>query len=99
MKTIQEEIDFYIEQNYGEDADNFAGAISNYAEGLKNGVKFAQRWIPIDEELPPFERVILKSESGYVEVRTITKHHIVDGKLTITLSGIKVVEWRLIEIK
>ena len=92
MKTIHEEAEKYVGYKSGHYTTEQLQSINDF----KAGVEFAQRWIPIEKELPPFERVLLKSESGYVEARTITQHTIVDGKLTITLSGIKVVEWRLI---
>ena len=76
------------------------GEFSQYGYDIYiGGFDAANRWISVDEELPPFERVLLKSETGYVETRTIKKHQICDNKLRITLSGHKIVSWRLIEIK
>ena len=76
------------------------GEFSQYGYDIYiGGFDAANRWTSVEDELPPFERVLLKSETGYVETRNIKKHHICDNKLSITLSGHKIVSWRLIEVK
>ena len=52
MKTIKEGLD---------EAYNKAGQNAYFGYGFKAGVEFAQRWIPVEEELPPIDsNVILK---------------------------------------
>ena len=71
-----------------------------FTDGFNKGVEFVRRWISVDEELPePESRVLLKSTTGYIEIRTISKGYINDGKLTISIGGNKVAEWRPIELK
>ena len=55
MKTIKEaEKELY-------EADDRAFFSNEYKSNFKIGVEFAQRWIPVEEELPPIDsNVILK---------------------------------------
>lgn len=49
MRTIEEENNEYVRRKYG-----FASAekVKETLDVFKAGVKFAQRWIPVEEELP-----------------------------------------------
>ena len=57
------------------------------------GVKFAQRWIPIEEELPEkLVQVIVKFEDGWCTCTWITE----DGDFAF---NVKPTHWRPIELK
>ena len=57
------------------------------------GVKFAQRWIPIEEELPEkLVQVIVKLENGWCTCTWITE----DGDFAF---NVKPTHWRSIELK
>ena len=57
------------------------------------GVKFAQRWIPIEEELPEkVVQVIVKLENGWCTCTWITE----DGDFAF---NVKPTHWRPIELK
>jgi len=50
MKTIEEAAREYADSIWGE---NYITECKNYhSDGFKSGVEFAQRWVPIEEELP-----------------------------------------------
>lgn len=62
------------------------------------GYTEAMRWRDPKEELPKINsRVLLKSETGYVETRTIRNWHISGNNLSLILGGKKVIGWRPIE--
>lgn len=50
MKTIEEAAKYYSDANYKENDYGLTNIASNHA--FKAGVEFAQRWIPVEEELP-----------------------------------------------
>ena len=58
MKTIEEAADNYIQSKYKEfallDIIGEDTSIKDFRDDFKAGVKFAQRWIPIEEELPEY---------------------------------------------
>ena len=63
-----------------------------------DGYNEAMRWRDPKEELPEINsRVLLKSETGYVETRTIRNWHILENSLSLVLGGKKVIGWRPIE--
>ena len=45
-------------------------AKTNIEEAFKKGVAFAQRWIPVDEELPKDRLQVLCKGDGFIEVLT-----------------------------
>lgn len=58
----------------------------------------AARWRDPKIELPEINsRVLLKSETGYVEARTIRNWHILKSTLNVSIGGKKVIGWRPIE--
>lgn len=62
------------------------------------GYMEAIRWRDPKEELPEINsRVLLKSETGYVEARTIRNWHISKSMLNVSIGGKKVIGWRPIE--
>lgn len=98
MKTIEEKaFDDKIEQVELEELmyDEFYELI---AEAKNIGYKKAMRWRDPKEELPEINsRVLLKSETGYVEARTIRNWHISKSMLNVSIGGKKVIGWRPIE--
>ena len=61
--------------------------------GFIQGVKFAQRWIPVEEELPEkLKQVIVKLENGWHTCTWITE----DGTFAF---NIKPTHWRYIDLK
>jgi len=92
MKTIEEATqDFADSKEYAE-----FYSLNRFDSIFNAGAKFAQKWIPFTEEKPPLERVLLKTESGYVEARTIKKFMLRD--LKIYLGSKLATHWRKIEI-
>ena len=76
MKTIEEAAKEYVIQLSG-DGDLFGklkkprGAGIELLEAFKSGVEFAQRWIPIEEDLPTsenyeYERCLWKNANGTI---------------------------------
>ena len=62
-------------------------------EMFEAGVQFAQRWIPIEEELPEkLVQVIVKFEDGWCTCTWITE----DGDFAF---NVKPTHWRPIELK
>ena len=62
-------------------------------EMFEAGVQFAQRWIPIEEELPEkLVQVIVKFENGWCTCTWITE----DGDFAF---NVKPTHWRPIELK
>jgi len=78
MKTIENFIEETINDYFGDDEDNHAGDMTMLSEGIKLGVEFAQRWIPVEEELPTI------NEYGFTE-ELLTKL----GSLIVIQKGFK----------
>ena len=95
--TVKEKAGEYAEKTeaeYGFDMHpktaSFQGFIAGYTE--------AMRWRDPKIELPEINsRVLLKSETGYVEARTIRNWHILKSTLNVSIGGKKVIGWRPIE--
>ena len=88
MKTVQseaEEICIYV--------DDSCDAKTVAYESFLSGVEFAQRWIPIEEELPEkSKQVIVKLENGWHTCTWITG----DGTFAF---NVKPTHWRYIDLK
>ena len=69
------------------------GNTDDCIEMFEAGVEFAQRWIPIEEELPEkLVQVIVKFEDGWCTCTWITE----DGDFAF---NVKPTHWRPIELK
>lgn len=69
------------------------GNTDDCIEMFEAGVQFAQRWIPIEEELPEkLVQVIVKFEDGWCTCTWITE----DGDFAF---NVKPTHWRSIELK
>lgn len=69
------------------------GNTDDCIEMFEAGVEFAQRWIPIEEELPEkLVQVIVKFENGWCTCTWITE----DGDFAF---NVKPTHWRPIELK
>ena len=69
------------------------GNTDDCIEMFEAGVQFAQRWIPIEEELPEkLVQVIVKLENGWCTCTWITE----DGDFAF---NVKPTHWRPIELK
>lgn len=69
------------------------GNTDDCIEMFEAGVEFAQRWIPIEEELPEkLVQVIVKLENGWCTCTWITE----DGDFAF---NVKPTHWRPIELK
>ena len=88
MKTIEEAAkDFNDSHVNGHHPQKWVSDI------FKAGVEFAQRWIPIEEELPEkFKQVIVKLENGWHTCTWITG----DGTFAF---NVKPTHWRHIDLK
>ena len=88
MKTIEEAAkDFNDSHVNGHHPQKWVSDI------FKAGVEFAQRWIPVDEELPEkFKLVIVKLENGWRTCTWIME----DGTFAF---NVKPTHWRHIDLK
>ena len=69
------------------------GNTDDCIEMFEAGVEFAQRWIPVEEELPEkLVQVIVKFEDGWCTCTWITE----DGDFAF---NVKPTHWRPIELK
>ena len=88
MRTVQskaEEICIYV--------DNSCDAKTVACESFVSGVEFAQRWISIDEELPPVsQQVIVKLKNNWHACTWLLG----DGTFAY---NIKPTHWRYIDLK
>lgn len=103
MKTIEKFIKEKIEELFGsDDLENVAGDISNIAEGITIGVKFAQRWIPVDKELPTCNvKILFKDRKNNVHLKTIySSEYFTDNEIIKEHCRIRsFTHWRPIELK
>ena len=89
MKTIEEAVIEYSE-NADIDEETY---IADVYDGFKAGVEFAQRWIPVEEELPEkLVQVIVKLENGWHTTTWITEN----GDFAF---NVKPTHWRPINIE
>ena len=88
MKTIEEAAIQYA--NTKSSSDVF---IESHIKDFKEGVEFAQRWIPVEEELPKkLVQVIVKLENGWHTCTWITEN----GDFAF---NVKPTHWRYIDIE
>ena len=88
MKTVEEAAKRYA--NTKSSSDVF---IESHIKDFKAGVEFAQRWIPVEEELPEkLVQVIVKLENGWHTTTWITEN----GDFAF---NVKPTYWRPIELK
>ena len=97
MKTIEEAAENYIQSKYKEfallDIIGEDTSIKDFRDDFKAGVEFAQRWIPVEEDLPEkFKQVIVKLENGWHTCTWITG----DGTFAF---NVKPTHWRHIDLK
>ena len=84
MKTIEQ---------VGNEAYLKAEHNAYFVNGFKAGVEFAQRWIPVEEELPKkLVQVIVKLENGWHTCTWITEN----GDFAF---NVKPTHWRYIDIE
>lgn len=101
MKTIEEAAKDYaikiLNFQEGENPDDWKLLIDNCAKNFISGIEFAQRWIPVEEELPEDRfRILVKTHYGRMFIaRRTSKYYINDDNQTI--GG--VTHWRPIELK
>ena len=107
MKSIEEAADDY-EQQFGFYSDGEIN--SSHSEAFKAGVEFTQRWISVDDELPPCsdEDILIKGidsdgrenmpDIGYMYS---SSNNIPNKENFISQSGeiTKVTHWRYLELK
>lgn len=96
MKTIEEALNIA----YDECKSN-----AYFGNGFKRGVEFAQRWIPVEEELPKIgEKVITKmtkdKRTSYgIATRIREEWEINAHWIDHTFSNMNITHWRPIELK
>ena len=67
-------------------------------DAFKAGVEFAQRWIPVEEELPPPEESVLVKDCFGKHRVSVLMYDMKTWK-TISMSDGRVTHWRPIELK
>lgn len=96
MKTIEEALNVA----YDECKSN-----AYFGNGFIKGVEFAQRWIPVDEELPRIgEKVITKMDkdkrTSYGIATRIREEWEIDAHwIDHTFSNMTITHWRCIDLK
>ena len=96
MKTIEDALNIA----YDECKSN-----AYFGNGFKKGVEFTQRWIPVEEELPPIgEKVITKmtkdKRTAYgIATRIREEWEINAHWIDHTFSHMNITHWRPIELK
>ena len=86
MRTVEQKAEEYLMCDF--DSNDI-----DLSDAFKEGVTFAQRWIPIEEELPEkLVQVIVKFEDGWCTCTWITE----DGDFAF---NVKPTYWRPIELK
>lgn len=92
MKTVEEAAKEYVRKKRGF-ATEFE--LKHDSEIFKSGVEFAQRWIPVEEELPPLSQKVLCKDSTVFDVYLFESNTDRDIKIEVC----EVTHWRPIEIK
>lgn len=88
MKTIKE-----AAMDYCSETDGYKFIAHSPFKSFEAGVEFAQRWIPVEEELPEkSKQVIVKLENGWHTCTWITG----DGTFAF---NVKPTHWRYIDLK
>ena len=101
MKKILEEAREYANEYWKDEKEqiNMEESVLHTMIHFTDGVNFAQRWIPIEQELPEVtDLVLLKDEFGFWDKGCMIYD---DGErkfLALGLMG-KIVKWRPINIK
>ena len=96
MKTIEDALNIA----YDECKSN-----AYFGNGFRKGVQFAQRWIPVEEELPKIgEKVITKmtkdKRTSYgIATRIREEWEINSHWIDHTFSNMNITHWRPIELK
>ena len=109
MKKIKEAAKEYAISLHADDRHLSISEIEMYAKtDFEAGVEFAQRWIPVEEELPEIgEKVQVKLLIEIIGHKTTDIDHdrliLKDGKTWMfdveQMAGIAVTHWRPIELK
>lgn len=95
MKTIEEAAIQYA--NTKSSSDVF---IESHIKDFKAGVEFAQRWIPIEEELPPLGvPVICKYSVFGKEYHWAGTFYTEERIMHFIKKHLQITHWRLIEFK
>ena len=93
-----------IEQALDEAYKN-AGSNAYFGNGFRAGIEFAQRWIPVEEELPKIgEKVITKmtkdKRTAYGIATRIREEWEIDAHwIDHTFSNMNITHWRHIDLK
>ena len=91
MKTIEEALNIA----YDECKSN-----AYFGNGFKKGVEFAQRWIPIEEELPPLRvPVICKYSMFGKEYHWTGTFYTEERIMHFVKKHLQITHWRLIDLK
>ena len=103
MKTIEEAAIEYAkieyEDLYYNDSDEDSIDVDITIKDFKAGVEFAQRWIPVEEELPEKYTPVLAYDT-YPTKCYVVKYDSVFGFMTNHFNQcVKVTHWRPIELK
>lgn len=89
MKTIEEGLD---------EAYKKSGQNAYFGNGFNSGVEFAQRWIPIEEELPRQIEIFWKGEfeydKGYLNFTECSY-----SEIEFLIDSTSMTHWRPIELK
>ena len=96
MKTIEKFKNEYLNSNlHIEDGEYTDTTISN---AIYDTLEFAQRWVPVEEELPPPEESVLVKDCFGKHRVSVLMYDMKTWK-TISLSDGRVTHWRLIDLK
>ena len=102
MKTIDEEIEAFAKGEFDDVVDGDFFTEDDVKRFVRHGVDLAQRWIPVDEELPAQgQTVLVKDKGGYFFTAHISIHGWVNNERGEYIDSKRrtITHWRQIEIK
>lgn len=103
MKTIEETAKEYSKDLVFTKESKMYIQRVDFEDAFKAGVEFAQRWIPIDEELPPYYNPVIVKDGDLEVIAWMACSD--EGFNTYTINGTNIVmtknptHWRPIELK
>lgn len=105
MKTIEEGVNNYSILKNGEPRDNQffemteRGLDYQVTEAFLAGVEFAQRWIPVEEELPEYNLDILfKKMNNNARIHLGHRSQLVNDFVEMAITFKNITHWRPIEM-
>jgi len=95
MKTIDEA----VKEIYSYNVDEFTWISDEKRDAFITGVEFAQRWIPVEEELPENFTTVIVKDGKENPIRSLALYEDNEFYPDFLLKHNQVTHWRPIELK